>query len=71
MIILKPELLELVQESSNRTMESTMRMMGASEEQIVLAIEEANEKQDINQMNLVGLSDNVEGSAVVSKGVAM
>ena len=52
MILINPELLEIVQESSNQAMESTMRMMGVSEDQIILAIEEANEQQETNQMNL-------------------
>ena len=49
MIIFNPELVELMKERANQVMESTFGMMGMSEEQIALAIEEANEKQDPDQ----------------------
>jgi len=53
MIKLNPELVELVKESSNQMNESMMGMMGMSEEQIALAIEEANEMVDPNQFTLL------------------
>ena len=49
MIILNPELVELVKESANQMNENIFSMMGMSEEQIALAIEEANESLDPNQ----------------------
>ncbi len=49
MIRLNPELVELMKETSNQLMESMLNMMGQSEEQIALKIEEANESQDPNQ----------------------
>ncbi len=44
MVKFNPELLELMREASNKVIESTMSMMGMSQEEIALAIEEANEK---------------------------
>jgi hypothetical protein len=49
MLKLNPELVELVKESSNSMNESMLSMSGMSEEQIALAIEEANETIDPNQ----------------------
>ena len=54
MMKINPELVELTKESSNRVMKSTMSMMGMSEEQVALAIEEANESQDPNQYTSFG-----------------
>lgn len=54
MIILNPELIELVKESANQMMESTLGITGMSEEQIALAIEEANESQDPDQYTSLG-----------------
>ena len=53
MLKLDPELLELMKESSGQILESMLSMMGQSEEQIALAVEEANEKQDFNQSTLL------------------
>jgi len=49
MLKLNPELVELLKESSNSMNESMLGMSGMSEEQIALAIEEANEMVDPNQ----------------------
>ena len=49
MMKLNPELVELMKESSNNMSESMMSMAGMSEEQIALAIEEANEVEDPNR----------------------
>jgi len=49
MIKLNPELVELIKESSNSMNERMLGMSGMSEEQIALALEEANEKTDPNQ----------------------
>lgn len=51
MINFDPELMELMKESSNRINESMFKMIGMSDEQIALAIEEANEKMDSNQVS--------------------
>ena len=53
MIRLNPELVELTKETSNQFIENTLSMMGQSEEQIALAIEEANER-DPNQFTSFG-----------------
>ncbi len=53
MIKLNPEFIELMIESSNNMSESMMSMAGMSEEQIALAIEEANEREDLNQASLL------------------
>lgn len=50
MIKLNPELVELIKESSNSMSESIYGIMGMSEEQIALTIEEANEMVDHNQI---------------------
>ncbi len=43
MVKFNPELLDLLREMSNKAMESTMSMLGKSQGEIALAIEEANE----------------------------
>jgi len=59
MMKLNPELIELMKESSNSMSESMLSMAGMSEEQIALAIEEANEVEDTNQALL--LSAQISG----------
>lgn len=53
MLNLDPELMELMKETTNQTSESMFRMVGMSEEQIALAIEEANESRDLNQGSIL------------------
>ena len=53
MFKLDPELIELAKESSKQVMETTFRLSGMSEEQVELAIEEANENQDPNNVTSI------------------